>query len=569
MNKRLSNHSGTTTVLLALAVSGLFLAVPGASIAAQRVLGPGPDAVTLEAGRLRIGIGGEHTTFHDRWRDGEQEPLGQGFRFAAFGPSQLAVLGPLQQAVRDLGVPDFSASLGSTRLALRQRVFATPFSLDFGVTDWLTVGASAPLVRVRAEALFRLDGSTATLGPNPYFLGSAVPGANQTTIDAFTSAAASLAARRDGCIANPASAPECATILAESAQVDALIASTNAFAGGLGATYGGDGAGTPAAYVPLAGSPAETALLARVDALRTDFTRYGVTDISPTTGLPLGAQTPLSAADLEQLLRDPVNGYGARPLESSAQLGIGDIDIHAKLKLFDSFGRAAGGPTAGRLGADGFGIRQSVGVTYRLGTGTPGAPGDFLDLGTGSGENAIGARSYTDIVFNDRFWTSAVVGWAQAQGEDALIRVPTVAGDQLLEAWREMVVPVDRGAVLQAEVAPRFLLGDYVSIGGYWGWRRHEADNYTVPATATGAPTAAGTVTFDVAGMAAANARDEQRAGFSVTFSTLAANARGGTNLGFELSYSHRQSIASGEGIVPKAYEHRLQLRYYTRLFGR
>lgn len=542
---------------------------PGARLGAQRVLGGPDDAVTVPRGVLRIGIAGEHTAFRDRWRDGRLEKLGGGFSFPALGPGQLAVLGPLQDDIRALGLPDFAASLGATELDLRQRMFVTPFSLELGVTEWFTLGITAPLVRVRSEAQFRVDGSSATLGLNPYFVGSDVPASNLATIDRFRTASASLTARRDGCISNPASAPECPTILAEAAQVDALIAGSSAFAGGLERTYGAQGAAAPSPYVPLAGSPAEDALLARVAALRDGFTRYGVGDITPATTLPLGAQVPLTVGDFNTLVRDSTAGWGARPLASSARIDIGDIDVGVKLKLLDSFGGKSSAATGERMTADRFGIRQSLGLTYRIGSGIRGEPGDFLDLGTGTGEDAYGVRSYTDVVVNDRFWSTIVLGYAQAQGEDAVIRVPTVTGDQLLESWREVLVPVTRGAVLQAEVAPRYHLSDFVAIGGYWGWRKRNADEYTVPPAAVAAPPAAGIVPFDVAGMSEAFASDEQRAGFSLTFSTLAAREAGRVSGRFEITFSHQQSITSGAGTVPKRWEDRVQLRYYTRLFGR
>ncbi len=555
-------------ILLALALAWP-LADPGAALGAQRVLGGAPDAVTLPRGALRVGIGGEHTMMSDRYRDGRVEGLGRGFSFDAFGPDQLAILRPLEQEIRALGATDFSASLGAVSLDLRQRVFVTPFSLEIGVTEWLTIGATAPLVRVRAEAQQRIQGATATLGFNPYYLGTAVPGTNRATIDAYASAATSLAARRDACVGNAGAFPECAIILAEPADVDALVSRTGAFATRLERTYGGAGGPDPSAYVPLAGSAAEQALLARVDSLRGALERYGVTHVTASTGLPLGAQVPLTVADLDALMRDSTFGYGARPLDHSARINIGDIDLGVKVRLFDSFGGLGAGAQGERLRADRVGLRQSVGLTYRLGTGVRGEPGDFLDLGTGTGEDAIGLRSYTDIVVNERFWASVVLGWAKARGEPASIRVPSVVGDQLLESWREVVAPVERGAVIQAEVSPRYHLNDYFAFGGYWGYRKRAADAYAVPDIATGAPPAAGTVTFDRAGMARAFASDEQRAGFHLTFSTFAAAAAGRASARFEVSYSHTESIASGSGIVPRRREDRLLVRYYTRLFGR
>jgi hypothetical protein len=543
-------------------LSSFALALAAAPVAlhAQRVLGPGEDAVTIPRGMLRIGVGGELSFLRDRWTDGVLEPLGAGFSVPALGPAQLAILAPLQSDVRALGATDFEASLGATRLDLRQRLFVTPFSLEFGVADWLTLGVTAPLVRSRAESQFRLDGANglATVGLNPYFLGAAVPGGNRATIDQFSSAATSLASRRDACMADAAAAPECATILAESADVDALIARSSGFATTLGTVYGGAGLPAPAPYVPMQGSAAEQLLLTRVDSLRDAFTRYGVGDIAPGTGLPLGAQAPLTADDLARLLADSTSGYGARPLANAGRIDIGDVDVGLKVRLFDTFG----GSAAQRLAASRFGMRQSFGLTYRIGSGIPAPADDFLDLGTGNGEDAIGVRSYTDVVFGARFWTTIVVGWARAEGGDVRVRLPSYDGQQLLESWRETDVQVTRGAVLQAEVAPRFHLNDFLAVGGYWGWRQHAEDEYTgIPATAP--------VPFSPALMAPSAERDEHRAGFSVTFSSLAAHADGRVRRPFEISWAHHQSVASGTGVVPKRWEDRLQFRYYARLFGR
>ncbi|MHB1299231.1 MAG: hypothetical protein ACYC0B_11935, partial [Gemmatimonadaceae bacterium] len=117
--------------------------------------------------------------------------------------------------------------------------------------------------------------------------------------------------------------------------------------------------------------------------------------------------------------------------------------------------------------------------------------------------------------------------------------------------------------------SPRFQLNDYFTVGGYWGWRERGGDEYTVPSTAAAAPPGAGIVLLDSDGMQSANASTEQRVGFDITFSSLAAQAAGRIGGRFEISYSHQQSVSSGEGIVPKRWEDRLQLRYYTRLFGR
>jgi len=547
-------------------VAGLALGVPlGAPLEAQRIIGPGADAVTIPRGVFRFGLAAEHTVQRDRWADGALEGLGSAFSGAALGPEKLSLLGPLQQLVRDLGAPNFAASLGAPRLELRQRVFVTPLSVEYGVTDWFTLGVSAPLVRAKSEGMFRVNGDSgrATLGLNPLYAGSAVPGDNRATIDRFSAASTSLAQRRAACQSNPASYPECPTILAELATVDALITGTTQFAGGLATVYGGSGLTGGRPYVPMAGSATELQLLARVDSLRTAFTRYGVGDITPTTGLPLGAQAPLGTADVAALIADSTNGFGARPLTGSAITGFGDLHVTAKLKLFDSFGTASDS----RFGAARFGVREALGVDARLGTGIRPAPGDLLDQGTGTGRSALTLRSTTDLILGARLWASVSIAMTQGTESTERLRVPSAPGDALLESWREADVAVTPGRLLDASLAPRWQVNDYIALGASWRWRKKSADAFEVDTTVAdpfGAP-----VTLSGSALAATSGFDVQQVGWYATFSTLSARSSGLRGLAFEVNYSHEQAISSGAGIVPKTWLDRLEIRYYTRLFGR
>lgn len=520
--------------------------------------------MTLPRGGFRVGIGGESTVQRDRWRDGVLEGLGGNVTTDAFGPLQYSILAPVEQLIRDLGAPGFDASLGSTRLDARQRAFITPLSIEYGLFDWLTLGARATLVRTKAESQFRIrtDSGRATLGVNPIFLGTGVAAQNAATIGAYASAAANLAARRDACQANAGAHPECPTILAELADVNTLTARTSDFAQGLLTLFGATVV-RGLRYVPFAGSAADTALLGRVDSIRAALTRYGVNDVTPTTGLPATAQVPLGAADLQRLVTDSIDGFGARRLNDAGLTQVGDVHVSALIRLHDSFAR----PGRSRFSADARGWRQSLLVAGRIGTSHRERPDAFLDQGTGSGTSAVTVRSITDLVFGDRFWTTMAVGYTKGFAKDFRIRVPSDPGNEWLEWEREFDVPVTPGGEIEVEVSPRYHLGDYVALGAQWRWRSKAADRHDVgAATAIIGPSV---VPLVGAILDARTETDEQRVGVTATFSTLAARARGIDVLPFELSYQHQQSVASGSGVVPKQWEDRVTIRYYTRFFAR
>ncbi len=562
---RAARRACATLLRHALAPAGcaLALAIP-VLLQAQRVIGGADDAVTLPRGGFRFSLAGEHTQQRDRWRDGRIEGLGGSIAGDAFGPLQFSMLAPVEQIVRDLGVSDFDASLGVPTLDVRQRFFVTPLAVEYGLSDRITLGARVSLVRSKVEAQFRIRGDSgrATLGINPIVAGSAVAAGNATAIGAYASAAANLGARLTACQGNVGAAPECPTILAEAASVTALVARTSAFATGMTSLYG---AGLVAGrrFIPLADSRADTLLRARADSMRSAFERYGITDVTAFTGLPLFAQVPIAGEEIDRLVRDSVEGFGAKRIDDGSIIELGDVHLTAKIRLFDSFrGTGATRFTSGLRG-----VRQSVLLDLRLGTGTPETADAPYDLGTGSGTGALTVRSLTDVVVNDRFWTSVGVGYSIAAKHDATLRVPSDPGATLLEWWREADVPVTPGGELDVSIAPRWHLSDYIAVGALWQWRSKAADRHGIDSTVT-TPLGA-SVALQGRILDGASKASEQRFGLTATYSTLAARARGRTGMPFEITFLHQQSVASGTGVVPKQWEDRLQLRYYTRFLGR
>jgi hypothetical protein len=558
-------RSGSRTARLILALTASAAVLLPTSVHAQRVLGGGSDAVTIPRGAFRVGIGGESTTQRDRWRDGVLEGLAGPITTDAFGALQFSMLASVEQLLTRVGVSDFDASLGSTRLDVRQRAFVTPLAIEYGLTDRITIGARATLVRTKSESLFRIRGDSgrATLGVNPYFLGSGVASQNTAVANAYGLAALNLYTRRDQCQANAAAYPECPTILAELASVTALAGRTSEFMQGVMYLYGLTGL-PGRRFVPFVGSAADSTMRAHADSLRTALERYGVTNVTPATGVPAGAQIALAAADLDSLVRDSTSGYGARALNDAGLTQIGDVYVSALIKVFDTFGPDG----AARYTSSGRGWRQSFLLEGRIGTSYHERADAFLDQGTGSGTSAMTVRSITDIVANQRLWATVAVGYTKAFAKDFEMRVPSEIGSEWLESWRTRIVPVTPGALLDVEISPRWHLNDRLAVGAQWRWRQKSADRHEYDQQFDILPEGRsvrllGSLLDD------RTAFSEQRAGISATFSTLSARARGRPDIPFEISYIHQQSIASGSGIVPKQWQDVLMIRYYARLRDR
>lgn len=543
-------------------VVALFAAA--APLAAQSVLGPTQDATTLTRGRLRTSVEVENILLRGRWADGESQPLGAGLG-APLTHLRAPVLFPLYGDLVGLGITDDAPSLGTSRLDLRQRLAVTRLGFEYGLTDRITLRARAPFVRVRAEGSLSLDAASATAGLNPSIFGSGVLTQNRAIVDAYSLAAGSLATRRDDCVNDAAAHPECATILAEATQVNAAIARANQLAAAFTSIYGADGLGAGHRYVPMAGSSIETALGSIATGLRNDYDRWGAPIGVTGTGLPLGGQVPIGPDELAALYTeaDPL-GLGAEPIRRSARQDLGDIDLGVTVKLFDAF------PTdSARRAVDGFGLRQSVSLTYRLGGGNYDLPDNLIDLGTGSGHDAIALHAITDVIVNRHLWATVTLGWARAAEHRRTVRLPILRGDDLVSPLRTTLVSITPSDLYELRIAPRWQFNDYLALGGEWRLRARGEDKLEPidpagPIVIPGVP-----LSYGDGAMQMPSDANEHRWAWTFTYSTVGSAARGVARFPMELHYTHEQSVGSTRGIVPRRWEDRIQLRFYTRLFGR
>ncbi|WKW12398.1 hypothetical protein Strain138_001686 [Pseudogemmatithrix spongiicola] len=550
---------------LSLALVALLLApvLPAAlqpAALAQRVLGPSQDATTIKRGTLRTSITGENILLRGRWNQGVSQPLGAGLD-APLDGTVLREMAVVQDVLQSLGAPDAIATLGHPQTDLRQRLAITRLGFDYGISDRLMLRVQAPFVRVRAEAQMGPMYGMITMGPNPITLGSGVAAQNRAVVDAYTAAASALTARRDACTANASAHPECGSILAAGPQVAATITRANQFASALATIYGASGLAAGQPFVPTQGNAVELALAQVGNGLVANFNQWGVTNVSTSTGLPVAAQTPITADQLAAILRDAApDGLEAKGTGKSTRQNLGDVDVGLTFNVFDRV------PSAADTAARGIAVRQSLALTYRVGGGHYDLPEDFIDLGTGSGHDAIALHAMTDVVLTRRLWATVTLGWAQAFAHERTLRVPVIAGVDLIGAEQLAQVRIEPAGLLDLRLAPRYVLNDYIGIGGEWRYRVRGADRVWRIDDGTAVTTP---VPYGDGGMQAPSDSDEHRWAWTFSYSTLDSRRRGVARLPLEIFYTHEQSVGSSRGVVPRRWEDRVQLRFYTRLFGR
>ena len=537
---------------------------------AQAVLGAGEDATVLPAGSVRFGLASSWTRFYDRYghgtpgrKNGAVEPLGVDFSLDTIGVAQFENLSPVQAGVRVLsGMPDFTASLGKSVVRVRDNVLATPLAIDLGLTRRVTIGVLVPFVTAISDVDFRINpaGREATLGFNPTLGFADALSANALLLAQFDSASASLSRALSVCAANPAAAG-CGPLNANAAAARSLLANSAAFAATLAQVYGGRAGSKGAAFVPITGSAAQTAIEARIAGFRSLYAGFGQNTI--TVRGPRAAQSALTIADVQRVLTDSAFGVRAQPLATSVTRGIGDINVALKVNLFDTFGRVAGA----RLVPRGFNWRQSVGGVYRLGTGRLGQPDSFTGLGTGNHQSDVEARSFTDLLYGAHFWVSIVARYDWQMADQAVMRVTQAPSQAFPAAYRQQTVRRNLGDVFDAEISPRWVINDFISVTAQYYYRRKFSDRYTGTFSVSdlnGQP-----LVLDASSLDADTGAREHRFGGGLSYSTVAAFERKKARFPLDVTYYHYQTTLGSGGRVPKLAGDQVQLRLYGRLFGR
>ncbi len=536
------------------------LCVTAGPARAQSVRGIGEDALTAPARAVRVQVSTAIRDSRERYakgtpgrRDGSLEPLGIDFTGDTLGVRQFPGLSLAQQAIRSLtGNAGFTLNLGRSDLSSSVRTQVTPILLEAGLTRWLQLSVMVPLVSARNEAGLNINGSgaLANVSFNPARRGDTTT--NLTLVSQFTAARNELNTLITSCTANVGASASCPAVLASGA---AVATSTTGFVQGITQLYGTTSS-NGAAFVPLAGTAADSIIRNRVSTLRTQLAALGVTPIPAATVGPARPTAPVTPDGLQRVIRDTTLGLVAAPLGTITRQGIGDVEVAVKLRLFDAFGTRS---DTTRFLPTGLNIRQSVAGVLRIGTGTMDTPDHYLDVGTGDGQNDIEVRSFTDIVYGRHFFGSIVARYT-LQLPDQLERRITATPEQVwATAASQQLVDRNLGDQIEIEFTPRYVFSDVFSAGVQYLFRSKAEDRYTGGGSGTtSVATDAGTLGLQTSAM-------EQRLGWGVTFSSLAAYDRGKAKLPVEVQYFNSRTVAGSGGLVSKLSIHQVQVRWYPR----
>lgn len=538
-------RSFLASALLCVAVSA-----PSSAVAAQAVAGIGDDAIGIPRGSVRIGISNSWQRY-DRLYAANGAPLGAAFSGDVLGANQVESLGPLQDRLRSLtGISNLSVGFGTTRVSLDRLVRTSPVLAELGVTNWLSVSVMIPVVLTRTEVNFFLNPkrTEGTVGFNPAVSSTAARDTNTQLLGQLQNARDQLTGRIASCRAD-ASGADCGQILATG---ESINNQSQQFSAGLTQIYDA----TTSAFVPVARSAADVALRARVQALAAQYQGFGVNAIT----LPgPAAAAMLNGASAQQLFTTPGYGFSADSLQTIERFGVGDIELGARLQLWNSLsGRARFDPPAGLR------TRSALAAIVRLGTGSPHSPSNFVDVGTGDGQTDVELRSRNDLVFGRRFWASVTAryGWQLADERSMRIAPPSIP---FPAEFRTQRVRRDLGDYFELEATPRIVLASYFAIEGQYQYSRKPADRYAGVFTATSP--AGDQVHLDASVLDQGTASSAQHAAIGFVYSTADAYSRRDAWLPMDVSYQHLETI-TGSGAAPKLSQDVIRLRVYLQLFG-
>jgi hypothetical protein len=439
--------------------------------------------------------------------------------------------------------PAVTFNAGRLTTSADSRVATVPITVEYGLTSRIALGARIPIVQSRSVLSWQLNGrsdSSANVGANPsaFHDSDAARAANAAVANALTSARDQLSQNVTFCAANPG-ASGCSSVNARAAEAAALIAATSSFASGVGALYGVSDDEKGAVFVPIAGSAPQTAIDARLAALRAGYTSFG---FNAGTGALAAAQAAAANAQFQALVQSP-DFVGLDSLGTTEQTALGDIELSATALLFNTFGSTTG-----------MKLRGAAAGVVRLGTGHPARGNRPYDVATGDGQTDIELRSALDMLWGSRLLTTIAGTITVQTGSVETTRLPSVPGS-VFGLDLPVAGTIKYGNMASIRLNPRYLLtpglmAGLIGVGSFRG-----GDEITV----TGSNPSG-------ADFGSTSSLTAYSAGFTLAYSNLASvTGVGDSRFPAEFLFTHIENFgASGAGVA-KGSRDSIELRIYLR----
>ncbi len=456
----------------------------------------------------------------------ETEPLGFDFVDAAVGSRLFPALENLEADLATAtGATIAPLVLGKTRAVLTKDAVWLPLRLDLGVLDWLTVGGMVPFSRRRAEfeTSFQDTGANVGLTPDGNTFLAAVGAANLALDGVVTSL----------CGADPSS-PACT-------QATTLLADGEGLHGALSNGYSNH------AVFPLTGSETGDALQARVTTLETAYQAVGVATFPSSVPLATTVLTNDSYKNLVTSTGLDIQGDSLSTWRSPWEMG--DAEMYARARLWRS---------SDEIGANGaapsFRMEIGAGVLFRLGSGRIDSPRNFLDTGSGDGQNDIEVSVFGALDSGERL--SVVGEFRYGVQRPVQVRKRVTAPDRIFAPLTpaEQTVRWNPGDYAQFRLSPRVHLTQEVTLVFDLRYFRKKSDRYRLDEAVAG---------VDPTLLELETKQRRLGMGGGVVYSTV----RSGRGRPVEARFLFHKAISGGGGATPKTSRFEVGLRFYRGIW--
>ncbi|MGE0440694.1 MAG: hypothetical protein AB7S39_09375 [Gemmatimonadales bacterium] len=514
--------------------------LPAAALAL--VIGASPAAaqitpLTVPKGTFRFDFSGEFRSWDWRWLDGKRDEAAGDFSRPTLDAAFVPALAPLVDPLKTItGLSQIDLSLGASSASTLTNLGTIGIGGAFGLFKGVTLFGTVPIVSVKVEPRFVMFTDNATAGANPLLHDANAFNNHRAFIGELQAAAATLNTRISGGFYTDATQLALAQTTLTRTQAlatafEILLANSNYF-------------------LPRATSAVGVAVLQTITDLRQTLETLQLAGaVATTPNLPVSG---IDAALFNEYLTDPEGPIQARPLDEVPVYSyLGDIELGAAVALVDRYPSSSFGS----------GIRAWAKTTVRLRTAQLANPNRFLDQGSGDRQPDVEMMLIGDVALG-RFGARLAGGYNLQLPGNQNRRVTSPASP--IAALTTLAgVRRDPGDVLLLSAQPFVRLAPYLSLYGGVDYWSKGADVYTYVA---GQPPVDG---VDINVLAERSKTDAVLLSGGLSYSHTGLNKRGLRGLPMDASFRYQRTLRSGMGALPDANTVGIDLRFYTRLFGR